>query len=214
MDFSAQKENLISELLEKGIKDERILQAIRKIPREIFIPDEYLEHSYDDAALPIGWGQTISQPYTIAYMTEMLGIESGMKVLEIGTGSGYHACVLCELGASVFSIERILQLYELAKSNFEKLGYTVHQKFGDGSVGWKEEAPFDRIIVPASAPRIPSILINQLKIGCSMIIPVGSRDIQTMHLITRSSETEYEDRKLQTFKFVPLIGTGGWEESN
>lgn len=201
-------------MIEKGINDERILRAIKKIPREIFVPDEYIEHTYDDAALPIGCGQTISQPYTIAFMTEMLDIQPNMKVLEIGTGSGYHACVLCELGADVYTIERIPELYEMAKNNFEKLGYTVHQRLGDGSIGWEEEAPFDRIIVPASAPRIPSILIKQLKIGGKMIIPIGNREIQTMHLLTRSNETQYIDRRLQTFKFVPLIGLEGWEESN
>lgn len=201
-------------MIEKGINDERILRAIKKIPREIFVPDEYIEHTYDDAALPIGYGQTISQPYTIAFMTEMLDIQPNMKVLEIGTGSGYHACVLCELGANVYTIERIPELYEMAKINFEKLGYTVHQRLGDGSIGWEEEAPFDRIIVPASAPRIPSILIKQLKIGGKMIIPIGNREIQTMHLLTRCDETQYIDRRLQTFKFVPLIGLEGWEESN
>jgi len=201
-------------LIEKGINDERILQAINKIPRETFVPEEYVVHTYDDAALPIGCGQTISQPYTIAFMTEMLDIQPNMKVLEIGTGSGYHACVLCELGANVYTIERIPELYEMAKINFEKLGYTVHQRLGDGSIGWEEEAPFDRIIVPASAPRIPSILIKQLKIDGKMIIPIGGREIQTMHLLTRCDETQYIDRRLQTFKFVPLIGLEGWEESN
>lgn len=190
------------------------MSAIKKIPRELYIPDEYLEHTYDDAALPIGYGQTISQPYTIAFMTEMLDIQPNMKVLEIGTGSGYHACVLCELGADVYTIERIPELYEMAKSNFGKIGYTVHQLLGDGSIGWEEQAPFDRIIVPASAPRIPSILIKQLEIGGKMIIPIGNREIQTMHLLTRYNEMQYIDKKLQTFKFVPLIGLEGWEESN
>ncbi|HPD33095.1 MAG TPA: protein-L-isoaspartate(D-aspartate) O-methyltransferase [Candidatus Kapabacteria bacterium] len=214
MNFSKEKEKLISQLIEKGITDIRILNAIKKIPREIFIPEEYLEHAYDDGALPIGYGQTISQPYTVAFMTEILDIKNDMKVLEIGTGSGYHACVLCELGADVYSIERIPELYEMAKRNFEKLGYTVHQKLGDGSIGWEKYAPFDRIIVPASAPRIPSMLIRQLKNGGKMVIPIGDREIQTMHLVTRCDETQYMDRKLQTFKFVPLIGLGGWEESN
>ncbi|HOV92414.1 MAG TPA: protein-L-isoaspartate(D-aspartate) O-methyltransferase [Candidatus Kapabacteria bacterium] len=196
------------------MKDKRILNAIMKIPREIFVPEEYLEHTYEDCALPIGYGQTISQPYTVAFMTEVLDIQKYMKVLEIGTGSGYHACVLCELGADVYSIERILDLYEIAKRNFEKLGYEVNQKYGDGSLGWEKYAPFDRIIVPASAPRIPSMLIRQLKNNGKMVIPIGDREIQTMHLVTRCDETQYIDKKLQTFKFVPLIGLGGWEESN
>ena len=206
-----EKKALIKLLRAKGVDDECLLDAFFKVPREKFIPSPFRKYAYDDNALPIDCNQTISQPFTIAYMTEVLEIEKGNKVLEIGTGSGYQAAILCELGAEVYSVERIEKLYNSSKSLLHKLGYNVHLKLGDGSLGWEENAPYDRIIVTAAAPDVPESLIQQLKIDGKLVIPVGSLDFQKLYVVKRTNDgTDYSIR--DSFKFVPLIGEEGWSK--
>jgi len=204
-----EKKNLINSLRAKGIKDERLLEAIYRVPREKFIPASLRKYAYDDNALPIDAMQTISQPFTVAYMTLALNVQQNEKVLEIGTGSGYQAAVLCELGAEVFTVERIEKLYHSAKNLLEKLGYKVHINHDDGTTGWEEFSPFDKIIVTAGAPQVPQSLIEQLKIDGRMVIPVGNKMGQKMYVITRTNEgVDY--KIFDGFKFVPLIGKEGW----
>ena len=207
-----EKKALISELRAKGISDEKLLSAFYKVPREKFIPEPFRKYAYEDNALPIECKQTISQPFTIAYMTIELEVKEGDKVLEIGTGSGYQAAILCELGAVVYSIERIEHLYQTAGMLLESLKYKLHLKCSDGTLGWEEEAPFDCIIVTAGAPSIPKTLVHQLKIDGRMVVPVGSLDTQKLYVLKRSSEgINYKVH--ESFKFVPLLGEEGWENS-
>ncbi|MEJ5244776.1 MAG: protein-L-isoaspartate(D-aspartate) O-methyltransferase [Bacteroidota bacterium] len=205
-----ERNKLIVSLRRKGIKDERVLTAIQKVPREIFVPDDQKEKAYIDNALPIECGQSISQPYTVAYMTELLDTFEGCKVLEIGTGSGYQCAILQILGCIVYSIERIEFLHNKVKKIFASLNIQANLFLGDGSKGLPEFAPFDRIIVTAAAPDIPSCLINQLEIGGKLVIPVGSRSEQIMTLVIRSSSSQYEIIRKDSFRFVPLIGEEGW----
>ncbi len=200
------RRQLIGELRQKGIRDERVLEAMNTLPRHFFLDKAFEEWAYQDQPFPIAAGQTISQPYTVAYMTELLGVRQRDKVLEIGTGSGYQAAILAMLGARVFSIERQKELFEGAKILLEKLGFSrIRLFFRDGFKGLPEFAPFDRIIVTAGAPYIPEPLKQQLKIGGILVIPVGE-DIQTMFRITRLSETEFEEEKKGSFRFVPFLG--------
>jgi protein-L-isoaspartate(D-aspartate) O-methyltransferase len=182
------------------------------VPREKFISPALRKFAYDDNALPIECAQTISQPFTVAYMTQMLGVKSGNKVLEIGTGSGYQTAVLCELGTDVYTVERIERLYENAKRLLTELGYKVHFKLDDGTLGWEENAPFDRIMVTAGAPYIPIKLLDQLSMGGRIVIPVGSQESQRLFVITRA-QTGYDKKVYEYFKFVPLIGEEGWSAS-
>ena len=189
----------------KGIKDKKVLGAIRSIPRHLFMDSGFEGHAYLDKAFPISAGQTISQPYTVAFQTELLQLESGHKVLEIGTGSGYQTAVLLHLRARVYTIERQLELFKKTSIFFGKMGYRPKKFiFGDGYKGLPEEAPFDRIIVTAGAPEVPQALLAQLKIGGRLVIPVGERD-QTMTLIVRNSEKEFERMEKGIFRFVPLL---------
>jgi protein-L-isoaspartate(D-aspartate) O-methyltransferase len=206
-----QREELIASLHRKGIKDEKVLTAMLYLPREIFVLPSLSNRAYENSALPIKDKQTISQPYTVAYMTEFLNVHEGDKILEIGTGSGYQAVLLYLLGASVFSVERIRNLYEYCRSLFSELGAAVNSKFGDGSLGWSSNAPYDSIIVTAAAPEIPNKLILQLKVGGKMIIPIGDKNVQDMYVIVREDEEHYSSEQLDKFKFVPLIGKNGWE---
>lgn len=205
-----EKRKLVEGLWSKGIKDENVLKAIFEIPREKFISDALRRFAYDDNALPIECAQTISQPFTVAYMTQALIVKPGDKILEIGTGSGYQAAVLAKLGADVYSVERIEKLFENAVKLLPELGFKVHLKLDDGTLGWEEYAPFDKIIVTAGAPDIPHHLIEQLTAGGRLIIPVGNQESQQMIEITRT-EKGYDKKVYDYFKFVPLIGEEGWK---
>lgn len=195
----------------KGIKDPRILAAVNKVPRHYFFDPAFLEHAYQDKAFPIGEGQTISQPYTVAFQTELLKIEKGDKVLEIGTGSGYQACILLELGAKVYSIEYNKVLYERTRKFLPQMGYRPIFHCGDGTKGWPNHAPFDKIIVTAGAPKIPQALIEQLKPGGILVIPVGNRNRQSMIRLTKENKLKLKKEEFNYFAFVPLLGAKGWK---
>ncbi len=205
------RRTLVKKIHEKGINDPNVLNAIGKVPRHFFFENVFLEHAYQDKAFPIGQGQTISQPFTVAYQSELLHIEKGDKVLEIGTGSGYQCCVLLEMGADVFTIEYNKVLYEETRSFLPKIGYKAHFKHGDGTLGWSVFAPYDKIIVTAGGPKIPDSLINQLKVGGKMVIPVGDAKNQLMYRITKVDENNFTKEKFDYFKFVPLLGKEGWK---
>lgn len=201
---------LAKELKEKGIIDEKVLNAINKVPRHLFIHKDFRFHAYQDKAFPIGEGQTISQPYTVAYQTQLLHVEPNEKVLEIGTGSGYQAAVLVEMGAKLYSVERQEKLFIKTKKLFAKLNYQANLILGDGSEGYPNAAPYDKIIVTAGAPKIPPSLIKQLKIGGVLIIPVGDEKNQIMHTVIKKVDETIEVIPMQGFKFVPLIGNQAW----
>ena len=208
--FSRRRAKLVDEIRAKGIKDPQVLEAIGKIPRHSLIVTALHNRAYEDTALPIGLGQTISQPYTVAAQSEMLAVKKGEKILEIGTGSGYQAMVLCELGAKLYSVERHQKLYERAKEALRKNGYKAMLKQGDGTLGWTAYAPYDGIIVTAGAPVVPDDLVQQLNVGGRLVIPVGDNKKQTMLRITRVSDDEFKQEEFDNFKFVPLIGEKGW----
>ena len=211
--FRVQREELVDEITRKGITDLAVIKAIGIVPREKFIERTMHHMAYKDVALPIGYDQTISQPYTVAFMTQLLNIKKpGVKVLEIGTGSGYQAAVLFEMKADVYSIERNLDLHHRTTKLFDKLGIRVHAKYGDGTIGWKECAPFEGIIVTAGSPSIPKNLKEQLAIGGRMIIPVGDRASQKLYLLRKISEIEFDSEIIPEFSFVPLIGREGWKK--
>jgi len=199
------RQQLVKVLVDKGIKDEAVLNAIGNIPRHLFMDSSFLDHAYQDKAFPIAADQTISQPYTVAFQTELLEVKKEDKILEIGTGSGYQAAVLCELGVKVYSIERQQELFKKTSKFLPKLGYRPKKLiFGDGYKGLKEEAPFDSIIVTAGAPFIPKPLLSQLKVGGRLVIPVGD-DVQVMTLIIRNGPKEFEKHEFGDFRFVPLL---------
>lgn len=211
--FRVQREELVDEITKKGIYDLAVIKAIGTVPREKFIEKTMHHMAYKDVALPIGFDQTISQPYTVAFMTQLLNIKKpGVKILEIGTGSGYQAAVLFEMKADVYSIERNLDLHHRTTKLFDKLGIRVHAKYGDGTIGWKEFAPFDGIIVTAGSPSIPNNLKEQLAVGGRMIIPVGDRFSQKLYLLKKISESEFDSEVIPEFSFVPLIGREGWKK--
>ena len=210
--YRLQRFELVENLRLKGISDESLLQAISKVEREKFVSPVMRPNAYKDIALPIGYGQTISQPYTIAIMTEALEIKKGDKVLEIGTGSGYQAAVLFAMGAKVYSIERHVDVYNEVLKRFERLGIRVHCKCGDGTLGWDAYAPFNKIIVTAGSPAIPETLKKQLAVDGKMIIPVGNMSSQTLNVLTKTAQEEFEIEKIPLFTFVPLIGREGWKE--
>ncbi|MBX7045766.1 MAG: protein-L-isoaspartate(D-aspartate) O-methyltransferase [Ignavibacteria bacterium] len=216
MDLFTQKRNeLVKILAHSGIKDKKVLDAIGRVKRELFVSGEMKRYAYDNHALPISGGQTISQPYTVAYMTELLEVQPGEKVLEIGTGSGYQAAVLCEIGAKVYTVERVSELFTSTAKNFEKLHYHVTMKLDDGTTGWDEFAPYDKIIVTAGGPKIPKRLASQLKPNGLMVIPIGDKNLQQMVLVKKSinkdGKAEYTVKKFNEFKFVPLVGEEGWK---
>lgn len=198
------KQQLLQELKKRGVKDKHVLTAIEKVPREFFVEGGQKLHSYENKPLPIGHGQTISQPLIVALMSELCEIKKGDRVLEIGTGSGYQAAVLAELGADVYTIERIQELQENAKKNLRSAGYkNIHFKHGDGFKGWPEEAPFDTIILTASPAEIPQALLDQLKINGKLIGPEGV-NLQTLIKITRT-ESGFEREPLFGVAFVPML---------
>lgn len=204
------RKKLVATLREKGISDRRVLEAIGKVPRHYFFDETFWLQAYMDKAFPIGDGQTISQPYTVAYQTELLHISPGDKVLEIGTGSGYQTCILLELGAEVYTIERQVNLYNRTVQVLPYMGYHPHFFLGDGSKGKPEFAPYDKILVTAGAPFVPEIMLRQLKIGGVLVIPVGDEKSQKMVTVIRTGEQDFERIELDTFRFVPLVGNQAW----
>jgi protein-L-isoaspartate(D-aspartate) O-methyltransferase len=207
--FDDERREMVSLIETRGVTDQALLAAMLRVDRHAFVPEPFTNRSYEDSALPIGDGQTISQPYTVAFMTEALHLTKGEKVLEVGTGSGYQAAVLAELGVRVFSIERNLNLLSTARRVLDGLGYRVATKGGDGTIGWKDYAPYNGIIVTAGAPDVPQALIDQLAEGGRLVIPVGSRATQSLKILTRQGDAIIR-REAEGFKFVPLIGKMGW----
>lgn len=199
------RKRLVDGLKIKGIRDERVLAAINKVPRHLFMESSFLNFAYKDQAFPIGAGQTISQPYTVAFQTLLLQVEKNDKILEVGTGSGYQAAVLLEMGAKVFTIERQKELFQKVQKFLPEIGYHPACFFGDGYEGLPAFAPFDKILVTAGAPSVPDALKEQLKIGGRLVIPVGKDNRQEMLLVTRVSENEYTTEKHGGFVFVPLL---------
>ncbi len=199
------RKRLVDGLKIKGIKDEKVLAAIGKVPRHLFMESSFLKFAYKDQAFPIGAGQTISQPYTVAFQTQLLQVQEDEKVLEVGTGSGYQAAVLVEMGARVFTIERQKELFQKVQAFLPEIGYQPACFFGDGYEGLPNFAPFDKILVTAGAPEVPAALKEQLKTGGRMVIPVGNDTRQEMLVITRIANDEYKTEKHGGFVFVPLL---------
>lgn len=213
IDFQKERESMVEkQLLPRGIKDPRVLAAMRKVPRHEFMPEALRLQAYGDHAMPIGEGQTISQPYIVALMTELLGLSGAERVLEIGTGSGYQAAVLAELCQKVYTVERVKGLAEKARLNLDRLGYrNVAMKVFDGTYGWKDMAPFDAIIVTAASPAIPQPLVEQLKDGGILVVPVGERTSQLLMKAQKTSSGITTEASIPCV-FVPLIGNHGWKE--
>lgn len=210
--YETEREELVEALRKRGIKNENVLKAFLKVERHLFVPEVMRFNAYKDVALPIGQGQTISQPYTVAFMTEALNPKPGEKILEIGTGSGFQAAILYELGARVFTIERNLDLYNQTMKLFDKLNYKIAARCSDGTIGWAEFAPYDGIIVTAGSPSIPENLKKQLAIGGRLVIPVGNKINQVMNILTKIDEEKFQIEEVPYFAFVPLIGKDGWKE--
>jgi len=206
------RKKLIEELREKGITSEAVLKAIEAVPRHLFLDNAFLQYAYQDKAFPIGAGQTISQPYTVAFQTELLAIKKGEKILEIGTGSGYQTSVLIEMGAKVYTIERQKTLYDRTKNALPNLNYKPHFFYGDGYKGLPVFAPFDKVLVTAGAPFIPQDLLNQLKAGGILVIPVGENGIQTMIKVVKNTDNQYIKTEFGSFKFVPLLEEKEWNK--
>jgi protein-L-isoaspartate(D-aspartate) O-methyltransferase len=212
--YALKRRELVDKLSRLGIKDKNVLKALNTVKRELFVGEEFKRFAYDNNALPISSNQTISQPYTIAFMTELLGVKKGSKVLEIGTGSGYQAAILCEMGAKVYSVERLQELSIKAKELLEQLNYKVKIKCDDGTKGWKEFSPYNGIIVTAGSPKVPKSLVDQLDINGNLVIPVGDRISQRL-VHVRKIETKDKKIKIlkdnyKDFRFVPLLGEEGW----
>ena len=199
------RQQLVDQIREKGIHSQKVLQAINHIPRHLFMDSSFEDHAYQDKAFPIASGQTISQPYTVAFQTQLLDVQQGDKILEIGTGSGYQTALLWLLKAKVYTVERQIKLYKKTKLLLERLGFYPRQMtYGDGYKGWKEFAPFDKVLVTAGAPQLPKTLLGQLKVGGKMVIPVGEKS-QVMTTIIRRSATEFDKKTYGDFRFVPLV---------
>jgi protein-L-isoaspartate(D-aspartate) O-methyltransferase len=204
------RNSLVRIIREKGIRDERVLQAVAEVPRHFFFEKAFLEHAYQDKAFPIGEGQTISQPYTVAYQTELLEVQPTDKVLEIGTGSGYQCWILLKITPHVYTIEYNQNLYHKAVNFFKAMHLTPKTFLGDGSLGLRAYAPYDKILVTAGAPIIPKNLLSQLKVGGILVIPVGDATNQKMIRVTRVGDDEFTREEFDNFKFVPLLGKSGW----
>ncbi len=205
------RNQLVKKLREKGIKDVSVLAAIGRVPRHVFFDDALLSHAYEDKAFPIGEGQTISQPYTVAFQTEKLQVKPGERILEVGTGSGYQAAILLELGAIVYTIEYNKKLFERTREFLPTMGYRPYFLLGDGSKGYAPKAPYDKIIVTAGAPVIPDALVAQLKDPGKLIVPVGNLEKQCMYLITKNNGSVTKE-EFDQFAFVPLLGEKGWKK--
>jgi protein-L-isoaspartate(D-aspartate) O-methyltransferase len=199
------RKKLVDSIRRKGIQDERVLAAMNSVPRHQFLDSSFLEFAYDDKPFPIGSGQTISQPYTVAFQTELLELKKGQKVLEIGTGSGYQACVLAEMGAKVYSVERQKKLYLKTKEFLKKLGYNVKLFYGDGGRGVPAFAPYDSILITAAAPDIPQALLSQLKTGGFLVVPLGGGSVQTMIRMKKLENGKVETEEFGAFRFVPML---------
>jgi protein-L-isoaspartate(D-aspartate) O-methyltransferase len=216
MDFERSDERLAmvkDQIQARGVRNPLVLQAMRDIPRHLFVPEELSPKAYTDGPLPIGFGQTISQPYIVGSMIELLEPQKEHRILEVGLGSGYLAAVLSSLVSEVLAIEREPQLLEPALVRLKTLGLAnVQAKAGDGSLGWAEKSPFDSILVSAGSPGIPKSLIAQLKIGGTLLIPVGKREEQALVRVIKRSETHFQEKELYRVKFVPLVGAEGWKE--
>lgn len=212
--YGIQRRELTELLFRLGIKDKKVLKALDTVKRELFVSEEFKRYAYDNNALPISSNQTISQPYTIAFMTELLAVKKKDKILEIGTGSGYQAAILCEMGADVYSVERLEELSIQAKKLLDKLNYKVKIKCDDGSLGWKEYSPFDGIIVTAGSPKVPKSLTDQLNIDGRLVIPVGDRSSQRLVHVrkvkTKNNKIKLLKDQYKDFRFVPLLGEEGW----
>lgn len=205
-----QRNRLVDSLAEKGISDLAVLEAMRRVPRHWFVESALADSAYEDRPLPISEKQTISQPFTVAYQTQLLAITKGMKVLEIGTGSGYQCAVLCEMGARVFTVEIHAALYKQAQIALAELDYDPSMLCGDGSAGWAKHQPYDRILVTAACPRIPEQLQKQLAIGGKMVLPLGNLETQEMCVVDKLSANEFQIQRFDRFKFVPLTGKYGF----
>ncbi len=210
--YESERKDLIEKLKGKGIHDNKVLNAMSEIERHYFVPEVMISNAYKDVALPIGYNQTISQPYTVAYMTQSLRLNEGSKVLEIGTGSGYQAAILEKMGFKVFTIERQPDIFLRTQKLFDNLGIRAVCRLGDGTIGWLEYAPFDGIIVTAGSPTIPENLKKQLAIGGRLIIPVGDKHSQVLKILTKIGENSFVEENIPQFAFVPLIGKEGWKE--
>lgn len=212
--FSIARRRMIEDqVVGRGIKDPRVIEAMTKVPRHLFVPEALAAQAYSDFPLPIGERQTISQPYMVALMSEAMLLKGGEKVLEIGTGSGYQAAVLAHLARQVFSLERIPSLARQARRTLDACGFArVNVRVTDGTFGWEEEAPFDAIVVTAGAPSVPQPYLQQLAIGGRLVIPVGDRATQTLVRVTRNGERNFREERLLGCRFVPLVGGHGWSD--
>ncbi|MDB6084721.1 MAG: uncharacterized protein JWN43_2602 [Gammaproteobacteria bacterium] len=216
-DCAKHRANMVERDIEaRGVRSPQVLAAMRSVPRESFLPEDVREFAYDDSALPITEGQTISQPYIVAVMTEALNLQGGERALEIGTGSGYAAAVLSRIAKDVYTVERIAELADKAAATLSSLGYdNVHVLHADGTRGWPERAPFDAIVVAAGGPQVPESLKSQLTIGGRLVIPVGSnRHRQELLRVVRVSEREFTTTELADVRFVPLLGGEGWDRDD
>ncbi len=215
-DFTEERRQMVERQLKpRNISNKRVLEAMNKIPREKFVRQTDMDRAYADMALPIQEGQTISQPYIVALMSQQLNLEAGQKVLEIGTGSGYQTAVLAEMGAEIYTVEIYQKLSERARRRLEELGYTDRVKFkvGDGSKGWPEREPFDRAIITAAVPAVPAPVKNQLKKGGLLVAPVGSRYSQRLQVLQKEKSDNFREKELISCRFVPLQGSGGWKNN-
>jgi protein-L-isoaspartate(D-aspartate) O-methyltransferase len=200
------------QITSRGIKDQLVIDAMLAVPRHLFVEPGLQDQAYSDFPLPIGHKQTISQPFIVAYMTELLLLVGNERILEIGTGSGYQAAVLSRLARQVYTVERVADLARAARKALDSCNaYNVHIRVNDGTCGWEDQAPFDAIITTAGSPSVPEVLKQQLEIGGRMIIPVGTLGQQTLHRITRVTEDKFNDEELIDCRFVPLIGRHGWK---
>jgi len=216
MKFEEQRKEMVDhQLSRRGIQDDAVLKAMGTVPREAFVPDDMTHRAYEDSPLPIGQGQTISQPYIVAVMIEHLQLHQSDRVLEIGTGSGYGAAVLSRIAAEVYTVERRASLAENARQRLRDLGYeNVHLRVGDGSLGWSEQAPFEAILVTAGAPDVPGPLKDQLAVGGRLVIPTGQRPVvQSLVRLRKKDAGDFARERLEAVRFVPLVGEAGWRES-